>query len=399
MNIITKSGTNEIHGSLFEFFRNEKLDASNFFARGVRPPYKQNQFGGSLGGPIVRNRTFFFGDFEEYRVTQGQTFTNTVPLPALKQGNFAGVANVFDPASTRADSSSPTGLARTPFPGNIIPQGYWDSVGAKVLGMYPDPQTTSTANNYTMSPPKRQTDDTFDVRIDHRFSESDILFARYSFNDTSTTIPSSLPIDPKTKLDPVGGSSFAGSALQRSQNATLSETHTFTPRMVGEFKFAFARMAVNSLPVNYGTNAAEKLGIKNANINNNTSHMPRFNITGYTALGDFGWIPLITFNNLFQPAANLFYSSGRHGLKFGADLRRRQVAQYQSSWGVGTYNFNQFLTNDPATGAGGHAIASLHRYYLVIRLAPHVRCIWFSLVTGSWNMRSICKTTGALRPG
>ncbi len=359
MNIITKSGTNDFHGSLFEFFRNEKLDASNFFARGARPPYKQNQFGGSLGGPILRNRTFFFGDFEEYRVTQGQTFTNTVPFASLKQGNFAGVANIFDPASTRADSASPTGLVRDPFPGNVIPQSVWDPVGAKVVGLYPDPQTSAAANNYTMSPPKRQTDDTFDVRIDHRFSDSDILFARYSFNDTSTTIPPSLPVDPKTNLSPVGGSSFAGSSLQRSQNATLSETHTFTPRLVGEFKFAFARMAVNSLPVNQGTNAAEKLGIKNANINNNTSHMPRFNITGYQALGDYGYIPLITFNNLFQPAANLFYNRGGHGLKLGADLRRRQVAQYQSSFGVGTYTFNQYLTNNPAASSGGHAIASL----------------------------------------
>lgn len=364
MNIITKSGTNDFHGSLFEFFRNEKMDAANFFAaQGLKPAYKQNQYGGSIGGPLVKNRTFFFGDYEQYRVVQGVTYSSTVPTAAMKAGDFRGLASVYDPASTT--QTGPNAYTRTAFPNNLIPESRMDPVGKLLANMYPDPISSigATSGIYTQSPSRTQKDDTFDIRVDHQVSPNNLLFGRYSFNDTTTLTPSQFPVDPKTNLNPVGGFNFAGNALQRSQNATTSLTHTFSPKLVGEFKFAYSRIAINSLPANDGTNAGLKLGIKNSNLNSMTSQMPYFNIADYQALGDSGYIPLITYNNLYQPAANMLYATGTHNIKFGADTRGRQVAQFQSSYGVGNFGFNQFLTNNPSTGLGGNAIASLLNGY------------------------------------
>jgi hypothetical protein len=194
VNLITKSGTNELHGSLFEFFRNDKLDAANLFsAHGYKPPYKQNQYGGSLGGPIVKNRTFFFGDFEEFRTIQGVTYSGQhVPTAAMKAGDFRGLAAIYDPASTVQTGANT--YTRTPFPNNVIPESSMDPAGKKLANMYPDPVSSVSADGgiYTRSPSRRQTDDAFDIRVDHRLSDKDLLFGRYSFNDTATLTPSVL---------------------------------------------------------------------------------------------------------------------------------------------------------------------------------------------------------------
>src|SRR6516165_4949827 len=131
INLITKSGTSQFHGSLFEFFRNEKMDAKNFFAGpGATPAFKQNQFGGSLGGPIKKRNTFFFGDYEGLRLRQGITFTSSVPTLAMRQGNFTGLATIYDP------------ITRTPYPGNQIPISAMDPRAVKVVNLYPAPQTS-----------------------------------------------------------------------------------------------------------------------------------------------------------------------------------------------------------------------------------------------------------------
>jgi hypothetical protein len=376
VNIVTKSGTNRFHGSAFEFFRNEKLDGKNFFtirkndpatglpsdALTLKPPYKQNQFGASLGGPIVKNRTFFFGDYEEYRVVQGVTLTSTVPTVLMKQGIFTGVNPIYDPTTTRLDSSSPTGFARTRFPFDVMQDSSMDRTGKMIANLWPDPLTSGVTNNYQQAYPKTQNDKTLDTRVDHRFSESDILFGRYSFNDTKTFIPGALPVDLKTGINPVGDTSLGGPGLQRAQNLSLSETHTFTARLVGEFKFAYSRIAINSLPPNYGINVSDQLGIANSNVDNNTSGMAQISASGgYRSMGDGGYIPLITFNNLFQPAGSILWARGAHSIKIGGDLRRRQVAQFQSANGQGSFSFNANFTMDPSglVKNSGNSVASL----------------------------------------
>jgi hypothetical protein len=171
INMITKSGGNEFHGTLFEFFRNEKLDARNLFAspQQPKPAYKQNQFGGSLGGPIVKNRTFFFADYENFRLRQGQTVVRTVPTAANRTGDFSQNRTIFDPTTQRTEPQTGA-VVRDPFPNNIIPSQLLDPVGLNVVSLYPLPQTSGLTSNWGASPTMQQTDQTGDGRLDHRFS-------------------------------------------------------------------------------------------------------------------------------------------------------------------------------------------------------------------------------------
>jgi len=356
VNFVTRSGTNEVHGSLFEFFRNEKMDARNFFAHTpgtAKPAYKQNQFGGSMGAPIRKNRLFVFGDYEGFRMVQGQTFVSTIPTLAMEQGNFAGVNPIFDPLST-------VGNTRTEFPGDQIPAGRINPVGQALANLYPAPQIAGLVNNYTLSPNKTQNNDTFDVRGDGRLSNSDSLFLRYSFNNTHTVTPGSLPIAP-SGINPVGDTGFSGPASQRAQAAQANYVHVFSPSLVMELKSGFSRLAVFSLPFNYGTNADTKLGIPGANVDNWSSGFGQVTLAGgYRALGDTGFIPLVTINNLFQEVANFSYIKGAHTIKVGADLRRRQMTPFQSSSPEGTFAFDANLTNDPSHTAGtGNSVATM----------------------------------------
>ena len=182
INLITKSGTDKFHGSLFEFFRNEKMDAKNFFAGpGATPAFKQNQFGGSLGGPIKKGNTFFFGDYEGLRLRQGITFTSSVPTLAMRTGNFAGLSTIYDPTT------------RAPYPNNQVPVSAMDPVSLKLVNLWPAPQKTGLVNNFTMSPNKMDREDKFDARVDHQFNTSNTFFGRFSFNDGNIVTPGALP--------------------------------------------------------------------------------------------------------------------------------------------------------------------------------------------------------------
>lgn len=361
INVITKSGGNEYHGSLFHFFRNEKLDARNFFAgRGPKPPYKQNQFGGSIGGPIKENRTFFFGDYESYRARLAQTFTSTVPTLAMRQGRFEGLNPIFDPLSTRPDPASPGGFVRDRFPNDTIPADRMDPVAVKLLNLYPEPQTTALANNYTRNAVRAQTDDTADIRVDHKISQANTFFARYSINDTRTQLPGALPVA-ENGIDPVGDAGQSGSGLQRSQSAQLSDVHVFNPQLVLDLKANYSRFSIESLPPNYGKAVSAQLGIPGVNVDQESSGLARINPSGFRGMGDGSFIPLLTTDNVYQLMGSILYVHGAHSLKIGGDLRRRQVAQFQSSQPRADFSFDSNFTNDPsgAVRGGGNSIASL----------------------------------------
>jgi hypothetical protein len=168
--VTSKSGTNRLRGSLFEYLRNEKLDARNFFALagGPKPPYKLNQFGASLGGAVRNDRTFFFVDYEGYREVAGSPLVVTVPTGAERTGNFAGIAanGIYDPAT----------LVRTRFAGDRIPASRFDSIGAAMANLYPLPQTSALVNNYTTTPVKRSSVHRGDARVDHQLGPKDSLF-------------------------------------------------------------------------------------------------------------------------------------------------------------------------------------------------------------------------------
>lgn len=360
INFVTKSGTNDFHGSLFEFFRNEKMDARNFFDGATKPSYKQNQYGGSVGGPIRKNRMFFFGDYEGFRLRQGQTFTSTVPTLAARRGDFSRLNPVFDPLSTHPDPAHPGRYVRDHFPGDQIPFSQMDSVGIKLLDLYPEPQTSGLVNNYTLNPIKSQNNDTMDVRVDNRFSDNDTFFARYSFNNTNTVIPGAFPLS-ASGINPVGDTGRSGTAAQRAQAAQINNVHIFGPHLALELKAGFSRYGIHSLPPNYGKSVDDQLGIPGANVDLDSSGLSIISVSGLRALGDASYIPLITINNLFQEGGAITYIRGAHSIKIGADLRRRQVTAFQSPTSKGQFSFDSNFTNDPsaAVSGSGNAIASL----------------------------------------
>ncbi len=212
--VTTKSGTNEFHGTAFEFLRNDKLDARNYFnaVPQPKPPFRRNQFGASIGGPVVipkiyngRNRTFIFGDYYGLREVKGNTYVNSVPTAKTRVGDFTdyrdargNLMTIYDPLSTRAESGfrclaarkrdNPQFL-RDAFQGNIIPANRINPVGLNVLSIYPLPNGPGNFDNFTSSANRNVTDDGMTTRVDHRVSDKNNFFARYSFETFKLDAP------------------------------------------------------------------------------------------------------------------------------------------------------------------------------------------------------------------
>ncbi len=204
----TKSGTNEFHGDVWEFLRNNKLNANNYFnnLNGVaRPAFHRNQFGGTFGGPIVRNKAFFFVDYEGIRASQPQTFTSTIPTVAQQQmvatGNFAAFGTtIYNPYSTTTTGGT---TVRNAFPGNQIPASLLDPAAGRIVQLLPAPTSSKTANNYVFNAPSKQQTDQFDVRIDENLGASDHLFVRYGYDKSNFVTPGIVP-SPANSPVPIG---------------------------------------------------------------------------------------------------------------------------------------------------------------------------------------------------
>jgi hypothetical protein len=344
--MVTKSGTDAFHGSLYEFFRNQHFDAKNFFVgAGPTPDYKENQFGGSIGGPIKKGNTFFFADYEGNRVRQGLTYTSSVPTVAMRQGNFAGVAKIYNP------------LGRTLFPNNQIPTTLMNPAGANLVSLYPVPQGPGLVNNFSYSPDRQVRADTFDTRVDHQFSEKGSFFARYSFNDTFNFLPPELPAAGNIQAGSDTGY-FAGPARIRAQNAAASYIYTFNPTFVLQQTLGYSRLANHTVPPNYGNNVDTQLGIPGANVDADSSGLSPISVSGFRGLGDGTSTPIIDYNNIYQYAAAFTKMKGQHSIKFGTNLIDRRLMQFQSNQAKGQFSFTSAATSD-GNGNGGNSVASL----------------------------------------
>jgi hypothetical protein len=362
--IITKGGTNELHGSAFEYLRNEVLDARppNLAATAAKPPYKQHNFGGSIGGPIRKNKAFFFGDWETYKSALGAVMLSTIPTPAMTRGDFSapGLPTIYDVSTTRTVNGVTT---RQAFPGNIIPSNRFNPIGATLASLYPVPINSSTTNNYQQNGTTSQTDNTMDTRLDYRFSDANSFFARYSYDRSNTAAPGSLP--PKNGFDPIGNADLpsVGSASSNRLSVhglAFNDTHTLSPAAVLVLRAGYSRYANQSLPLGYGTAPATKLGIPNVNVDADSSGFPTVTATNYAAFGDGQYIPDLNFQNIFTTSGSLQLQKGSHALKFGGEFTRRQVNMYQSSQPRIAFAFTPTFTSDPSRNfAGGDAIASL----------------------------------------
>ena len=238
VNVVTRSGGNQIHGSVYEFLRNDTLDANNFFSNRAgqpKPPFKQNQFGFAVGGPIIKDKTFFFADYDGFRQDLGRVFVSTVPTLKMRQGDFSELsAPIYDPLTTTALPGG--GVSRQPFPGNIIPADRWDPVTARLMNAYPAPTSAGLSNNLVTSPTRTQDWNQFDVRVDHNQSQDNRFLARYSWSKTATTNPNTFPAVQLPGLSKAVGlgneDTFAGTSGLVAQHAVLGWVHVFSPNLV-----------------------------------------------------------------------------------------------------------------------------------------------------------------------
>lgn len=358
----TRSGTNNIHGSAFEYMRNSAMDAKNFFDRADLPipQYQLNQFGGSIGGPIIRNKTFFFADYEGYREKQGQTKVITVPTAAAKSGNFAGVARngIFDPATTTAvTSGGTTTYTRTRFPGDLIPESRFDPLAAKIVALYPNPQTSGLVNNYIANPEKISNLDRGDIRIDHQITANQTLFARYSIDNSDLHIPNTFDTR-------IGGNedSFSGPDDIRGQNGVIAYNRVFSPTLMAGYRVGFTKFRQFLLPEKLTDPVWSQIPGRDTTDPFQPS-APIISPSGYVGLGNARSEPLIRREHMFEHVADVSWQKGKHALKFGIDIRQRLISETASPPGqsaFGRFSFSAGFTNNPSsTGGAGDAIASM----------------------------------------
>ena len=381
VNVVLKSGTNQLHGGVYEFIRNDKLDAVNYFNQGQQP-FKRNQFGAFLGGPIKKNRTFIFGDYEGSRLRESNPFISTVPTNAERAGDFTDrltgetfspcaapspadtfdTGTIFDPFSTHdytCTDGSVVSLRNPVSSGgqlNVIPAASINAIGENVANFYPQANLDGISDNYLANQNHVNNQDSFDVRLDHRFRDQDQMFASYSFGDIRSQRPG--PLGPLW-----GGSDCCPSVSNsRAQHLGLGFTHTFSPHLLNDLHGGFFRYAVNALPFNFGsTLSLDQLGIPNSNRSTdpNSTGLTNIDIAGVSSLGDSEYLPEHAFENIFQVADTLTWIRGRHSLKVGVDFRRQQRNFYQVTAPRGFFDFGGVYTNDLTTANGGTGLADL----------------------------------------
>ena len=314
INVITKSGSNSVHGTAYEFLRNAKFDANNFFANRAgqeKPPFEQNQFGGAIGGPIVAGKTFFFADYDGSRQKLGRVFVNTVPTLKMRQGDFSEVGTIYDPLTTVAAGG---GISRQPFPGNIVPQNRWDPVTAKLINAYPMPATSALVNNLVTTPTRTQDWNQYDVRVDHTHSAGDNILGRYSWSKTSTVNPYTFaPVQLPGVSKAVGlgnEDTFAGPSDLWAEHAVFGWVHVFSSGLVLDTRVGYNHfnLEFTQADVAPGDALGEQLGVTNANQQDAQNGIPIFSPANYTGIGHSRSLPIFRHERMFQSVVNLIFS-------------------------------------------------------------------------------------------
>jgi hypothetical protein len=391
MNAVIKSGTNQIHGDVFEFLRNEQFDAINAFDTGQQP-YKQNQFGFTLGGPIIKNKTFFFGDYEGLRIRQGKPQLSTVPTQDEIGGNFSAfltntpataidmngnptgqnaldcngnptyLGEIFNSRLAQPNyAGNPNGLCGVPIgtsggqPTNIFPNGGIDPLATRLAALFPISNSTEGGGNNFLTDPKRtETENKFDIRIDHTISNKDNFFTRFSYGNDSTFLPSPF----SNALD--GGGFQDGYSDNSARGLAASENHTFRNNLINEFRFGFNHLNSHRYNLNYNVNVSQQLGFPGVPFSPYIGGLPSISFGDGTAtIGSSGYLPSIEKQYSYVFTDNLSWTRGRHAAKFGAELRFEQFTIYQPAAPRGSLSFGNDFTDNPASpGSGGESIAT-----------------------------------------
>jgi hypothetical protein len=325
INIITKFGSNQLHGSAYEYVENTAFDAYPFAfgAKLPKPALHQNQYGGSIGGPIRRDRTFFFGDYEELKLAKANPPTaSTVP--------------------TLFEEQNPGNFSDNPSLGSvIIPSTAFDFAGLQYFKLFPAPNQPGFANNFVSSSTNTMNAKTVDARVDHRFNDSNAFYGRYTLNLVNTFLGGVLPpvsLDGLTNIQPGGNPNlYAGPATDNATNAALNYIHTFTPHLLLELKAGYTYFFNATLPLNNGVAVNSAFKQPNVNLDSLTSGLGIVNVTGMIGLGDGAPLPLDYIENWFQYAGAVTYSHSKHNIKIGGGIVRRQATATKSSPGRGQW--------------------------------------------------------------
>ena len=352
--ITTKSGTNKLKGSAYEYFRNEKLDARNFFAA-ARPPLRWNVFGFTLGGPLTipklysgRNRTFFFTSLEWQKQRIGQVRNLTVPTALERAGDFSRTTNtagvttpIYDPSST----------PRLPYPGNRVPTAQLDPVGLKLATLFPQPNrppvTLAGAQNFIANAVSALNIATWTSKVDHVFSQRDRINVRYVLHDFPSFVTA---VFPEAGADP-----NANTNERRAHSILVNETHNFTPALVNDFRFNWQPRFFKALSSGLDQGWPTRLGLRGVS----DRAFPRVTVAGLTAMGNATQERIQTPILDMHIVNGLSYFRGSHSFKFGGEARWGRNVDIFNQAISGSLNFAIQSTALPGVANTGHGLASL----------------------------------------
>ena len=363
--VATKSGSNDYHGMAWEFLRNDKLNANTFFNNRngvVRPAFRRNEFGGTFGGPIVRNRSFFFADYQGIRLAQPQTFTTTIPTLAqqqmVKTGNFGTLGTlIYNPYSAVTQNGV---RSRVPFANSLIPNNLLDPAAVRFFSLLPAPVSNGLTNNYVYNPSLTQRTDQFDARFDQNLGAADRLFFRYGYDNTQQVSPGTIP-SPANAGVPIGPYVATGASGTTTPlltwSSTLGYTKTFGPNTVLQAHFAAIRWNADITPLGGAFNTAAALGIAGVNLGDRSGGLPAFTISGYSALGDNSTFPENSHSTTFQLDSSLTRIQGSHTLKFGLLFLRHRFNGFSAFPARGTFDFNGQFTRQLGSTSSATALA------------------------------------------
>lgn len=378
VNATVKSGTNQFHGDAWEFLRNDKFDAADFFnnVAGLnKGEFRQNQFGVAAGGPIKKDKTFIFADYQGTRVRQARVYQATVPTVSMRSSGYSDfsdlysqststatdllgrtfpVGQVFDPATTRpvtAGQVDPvtglaatgTGYVRDPFAGNVIPVNRIDQNAVKLLNLYPLPNLPGLFNNYASTPIQSLTTDSFDVRVDQDFSEHDQMFGRMSYTRNPRFIPGPFP----GLAD--GGSFNMGDQTVGTRNAALSETHIFTPTTINSFHFSYSRVHTLYAPTTENQmGIPDQFGIQGIPQVPLNGGLPQFSLSGLTPFGQSTYTPIDEWDETWDLADSMTKLYKAHTLQMGFEGMYLRFGTYQPADPRGSDSFSGVYTSIPS---------------------------------------------------
>jgi len=349
--LVTKSGTNQFHGDAYEFLRNSSLDAYNYFDNRSLPvpELRKNQFGGTMGGPLIKDKLFFFGSYEGQRERIGRTFFGTVPTLLMRQGIFTEISQpIYNPFTTQPCATCSSGVARQPFENNTIDPSLISSVSSGFLqSQFPRPTSSGIANNFAANQADRTTRNQTNVRIDDS-RPRDAIFGRFSFNNSAMY----------AATQTFGGGALPGfgdNDVITTTNLTVADAHTFNPTTVLQVQASFLRMWYDLLPEQYGNDVNSKLGIQGVIPNE------PFNagVAGMTNPGSDPWIPEFRASNQYSYVAKLNKVSGKHTFHVGGEYDRWQTLMNRApAYPEGEFSFDGSFTKDPnAASATGFPFA------------------------------------------